>query len=60
MGDNAQTQIDKRHLLKLQAQFSTVYKLWPSLIGDVAIESDPDPLSELVQRVKKAKRSYGP
>jgi hypothetical protein len=60
MSDHARTQIDKGHLLKLQVQFSTVYKLWPSLIGDVAIKSGSDPLSELVQRVKKVKRSYEP
>jgi hypothetical protein len=60
MSDHAQTQIDKGRLLKLKAQFSTVYKLWPSLIGDVAIKSGSDPLSELVQRVKKVKRSYEP
>lgn len=52
------SQLAQRELHNLKAYFANAYLLWPSLIGNVAITSQSDPLSELIVRLKEVQTSY--
>ena len=48
-----QSKITKRQLFELQALFSMVYELWPSLIGSVSIETGSEPLSKVIDYIRE-------